>query len=398
MDDVIVVGAGPYGLSIGAHLRPLLPRVRVLGAPMDSWRSHMPEGMFLKSTPDASSLSAPGGAAGFAQFRREHGRPRVGDDYPIPVNEFIEYGLWFSQRAAVPVEPLTVQRISSNGTFRVELTSGEVLQARSVVIASGHVSFAWVPPELRELYGDSDDAAAAVTHSADHADLSGFNGRTVAVIGGGQSALESAALLAEHGARVTLLVREDRVMWGGPPYLERSPTRRVTKPVSGLGEGWMLWSFSERPAAFRYLPMRARQPLVSSILGPFGAWWLRDRVDDAVDVRTGRVVTASARDGAGVRLDVLGPDGMEVHEVDHVIAATGYHVDIDRLEILDASLRSRIRRAGTYPALSAGFESSVPGLFFAGLSAALTFGPVMRFVYGAAFNADRVTATLVRRG
>ncbi len=69
MDDAVVVGAGPYEASIGAHLRPLQRRVRVIGTPMGPWRNDIPAGMHLNSRPDASSLSARAGAASFAQFR-----------------------------------------------------------------------------------------------------------------------------------------------------------------------------------------------------------------------------------------------------------------------------------------------------------------------------------------
>lgn len=59
MTRVAIIGAGPYGLSIAAHLRAYGIPFRIFGAPLDSWRRHMPVGMMLKSDGFASSLSAP---------------------------------------------------------------------------------------------------------------------------------------------------------------------------------------------------------------------------------------------------------------------------------------------------------------------------------------------------
>ncbi|MFC7714160.1 hypothetical protein [Nonomuraea recticatena] len=56
---VVVVGAGPYGLSVAAHLRAAGVAVRVFGEVMASWRHPAATGMFLKSTPRATDLSTP---------------------------------------------------------------------------------------------------------------------------------------------------------------------------------------------------------------------------------------------------------------------------------------------------------------------------------------------------
>ena len=167
--------------------------------------------------------------------------------------------------------------------------------------------------------------------------------------------------------------------------------------MSGLGAWWMLRRFSEYPARFRDSPPPARTALVERMPGPFGAWWLRDRIEGAVDVRSGRSIRSAALVWDGARLELDGPAGPAALVADHVIAATGYHVDVDRLDMLDASLRSAIRRVGGAPALSAAFEWSVSALLFAGLWTAPTFGPLMRCVYGAGFTATRTRATLRRR-
>ncbi|MGA2564246.1 MAG: monooxygenase FAD-binding protein, partial [Steroidobacteraceae bacterium] len=81
-------------------------------------------------------------------------------------------------------------------------------------------------------------------------------------------------------------------------------------------------------------------------------------------------------------------------EVDHIIAATGYKVAISRLEFIDQAIQSCIRAVADTPILSRHFESSVPGLYFIGIAAANSFGPLLRFAYGARFAAQRVARRL----
>jgi hypothetical protein len=86
-------------------------------------------------------------------------------------------------------------------------------------------------------------------------------------------------------------------------------------------------------------------------------------------------------------------DGSEkIHVLDHVVAATGYRPDINRLRFLSENLRSQVQTIDSAPVLSQRFESSVPGLYFTGLAAAPSFGPVMRFAFG-----SKYTATLLGR-
>ena len=47
--DVAVIGAGPYGLSVAAHLREQSLKVIVFGRPMSFWDRNMPVGMLLRS-------------------------------------------------------------------------------------------------------------------------------------------------------------------------------------------------------------------------------------------------------------------------------------------------------------------------------------------------------------
>ena len=396
---VTVVGAGPYGLAAAAHLRGCGVPFRVFGEPMESWRERMPAGMYLKSTPSASSISDPWGAGALARFRAAEGREAGGDLHPVPLEEFVRYGQWFQQRLVPTVERTRVRRIEAGGgVFRIALADGEVFASRSVVLASGLGPFGYVPPELAELV-----AAGSATHSADHADLAGFAGQRVAVVGAGQSALESAALLLEAGAEPVVVARTAELAFAAPPTGERPRSRpllrRLAKPATTLGPGWSMLAYSRAAGAYRHLPVPVRDHLLRTVLGPSGGWWLRERVIGRVDLLTGHRIVSATPSGPGARLELADPDGaVRVLEADHVLAATGYRVDVDRIELLAPELRAEVRRTGRAPALSASFESSVPGLYFTGLAAAATFGPLLRFVCGTGFASRRIGAAVAAGG
>ncbi|WP_406445216.1 NAD(P)-binding domain-containing protein [Streptomyces sp. NBC_00631] len=393
---VVVIGAGPYGLSVAAHLRAAGTPVRVFGDVMGSWRHAMATGMYLKSTPAATDLSAPEPGGRLADFRREHGEPELTELTPIPCDVFVRYGQWFQKRYVGEVEPArvtAVERPDSGPGFVVGLDDGKEMAASAVVVATGLNGLAHVPDELRQLAPEGPGPRARVSHTSHHTDLSVYAGRRVAVIGGGQSALESAALLHEAGAQTQVLVRERTVLWGMTPDLARPWTQRVAKPASPLGTGWILAGVCASPGSVRRLPAAARLLLFRRALGPSGGWWLRDRVEGVVPVHTSRRVTAAAVHGPEVRLDVAGP-GSE-HEslaVDHVLAATGYRLDLDALPFLSPTMRRTVAcvPGSKAPALRGTFESSVRGLYFTGSLAAPMFGPMMRFVAGTEFAAVRI--------
>jgi FAD-dependent urate hydroxylase len=268
-----------------------------------------------------------------------------------------------------------------------------------VVMAGGLNGFAHVPPALAAVAADgpSPDGPSPdniVSHSSQHSDLSVFKGKDVAVIGAGQSALESAALLHESGAGVRVLVR-GAARWGLPPKPPRSGVLKVVpEPNSPLGPTWRIYPFSHAPGMFHYLPEQTRIRLVRQVLGPLGAWWLKERVDGKLPVQDGHQVTAARREGDQVALTVTSAAGNSELVVDHVLAATGYRVDLARLDYLDAGLRQRIGQVSGWPHLNGSFQSTVPGLFFTSLAAAESFGPVMRFVCGAGFAARRITSAV----
>jgi FAD-dependent urate hydroxylase len=395
---VAVVGAGPYGLAVAAHLRERGIEARVFGEPMTSWLA-MPSGMFLKSTVQATSISAPRSGYRLTDYCAATGREGLTGHHPVPISVFAEYGVWFAEQLVPHLEHHLVVGVERRAVgYAVTLDSGEEFAARAVVVASGHDPYASIPQDLLSAFApDRPSVRAALSHSGQHQDFSQFADRDVAIIGGGQSALQTAALLHESNARVQVLVRRPHVVFGEvPANVDRQGAGSLRNPESPLGPGWPNVGFSYGPGLFRRLPERTRLWVVARALGPSGAWWLRDRVLGQVPVRCGEQVQRVSREGGRVVLDLVTPTGRRTVTVDHVIAATGYRVDLDRLEFLAPSLRAEIARTASAPRLGASFHVSVPGLFFAGLTAAPTFGPVMRFVCGTPIAARRISAALAR--
>jgi cation diffusion facilitator CzcD-associated flavoprotein CzcO len=296
---------------------------------------------------------------------------------PVSLDTFVDYGRWFQRRLVPHLESDTAVCVTpaSHG-FRVHLDSGEVVRAEHLVVAVGAKSFAYTPEPLESLPSE------LCTHASAYGDLSKLSDSDVLVVGAGQSALESAALLDEAGARVRVLVRAPAVKWTPAPTPHRSLARSVRRPRSGLGSGWRTMFYANAPRAFRHLPEAQRLNAVRTALGPAGAWWLRSRLSDDVQVMVSHEVIDARRDGDKVRLQVANQLGSDELTADHVLAATGYRVRPSALSWLDPQMSRSLRRTGDYPLLSPHFESSVPGLYFVGLAAAGTFGPALRFVWG----------------
>ncbi|HET9253651.1 MAG TPA: NAD(P)-binding domain-containing protein [Pseudonocardiaceae bacterium] len=390
--DVAIVGAGPYGLSLGAHLGAAGVSFRQFGIPMQQWRDHMPVGMYLKSQGFASNLSDPAGRHTLRAFCSSTGRDYA--DYGLPVSRanFVAYGEWF-QRAEVPhLEEVLVSNLTrTGGGFELTLADGSLARARRVVVATGVQHFPYVPSVLKTL------PEQVCTHASDHEDLRVLADRRVAVIGAGQSALESAALLHEAGADATIVARTRAVVWNGVPLaLERPLLQRLREPEATLGSGWSTWFYSTKPNLYRRLPANRRVQTARTALGPAGAAWLRSRVEGKINTLIGHTVRWAEASDSGVRLGLKCADGSGTEiAVDHVLCATGYRTDLDRLSFLDPGLRAMVRTLANTPDVNKDFLSSVADLYFIGPAVAPSFGPVMRFVCGSDFTARTVARSLL---
>jgi cation diffusion facilitator CzcD-associated flavoprotein CzcO len=387
---VAIVGAGPYALSLAAHLAARNIEHRILGRPMLFWSQIAEAGgdRYLKSYCFGTNISTPIPGYSFADYSQPRGLETF---EPCSIGDFAAYGHWFQKKNVTWVEATDVALINPQpGGFLVTLDNGERFLATNIVIATGLSYFAHVPSFLSLL------PPAHVTHTSRISRFAAFKAQDVAVVGAGQSALEAAALLHEFGARPQLLVRERSILWHSRVSQSRNLWRRLRSPISGLGTGPKAWALTHFPGAMHRVPAAWRTRFVKSHLPAEGAWWLRDRVEKRIPIHTETMVTEACEKAGRVALRLRNTtDGRERQlVVDHVVAGTGYDINVEHLEFLDPKLRCAIRRLERAPRLNATFETSVPGLRFVGPASAMSFGPLFRFVVGAEYTARVVSSHL----
>lgn len=390
--EVVIIGAGPYGLSAAAHLRSVGIEPHVIGRPLSFWKDNMPGKMLLRSKCEASSIDAPQKHLSIEGFQRV-ARRKFPD--PLPIEDFIEYGNWFQKQVAPNIERRLVRNIShNNDSFGVTLEGGEKLRAHSVVLALGIGFFLTKPPEFA---GISTELAP---HSSEVSDLTKFRGRRVAVLGKGQSALEYAAILRENGAEVVIITRASKLAYR--PFAWRKnlfrmltsgpllPFSHMVFPPTDLGNIKTARVMAD-PEKFRRQTPEVQAQLLKDCARPVGAYWLEPRLQ-GVQLRTS--VTVNSVEVSADRLKLSLNDGSK-ELIDRVVLATGYKIDISRYDILDDVLLQDIQQTPDgYPVLQTSLETSVPGLFMTGVVGERILGPTLRFVTGTNNAGPRLAAAL----
>jgi cation diffusion facilitator CzcD-associated flavoprotein CzcO len=388
MADVAIIGAGPYGLSLAAHLRARGVNYRIFGEAMRFWRD-MPVGVNLKSLAFATSISVPKSGHAFPNWCRLHG---LEDFEPCTMQSFAAYGLEIQKQFVPDLEEVLVTNVSlRTDGFEVALSSGEHLRAQNVVVCTGLSGLAQIPDILQELGPDR------MRHTFDISDYGEFRNKSVAVVGAGASAVEAGALVCEAGGSSEVFVRGPEAVFHGRTPRVRPLWERIKNPMTVLGAGRDNWVIQQLPLSVHMLPRERRTRFVKRYLGPASPWWIKDRIlgkvpihvrHEVVEVReANRRVQLTMRDGEGSLRNV---------EVDFVIAGTGYDANVSRLKFFDPKVLERIHRTEQAPTLNINFESSIPGLYFAGPLSFMCFGPLFRFVTGAEVTAARLARRFSR--
>jgi thioredoxin reductase len=389
--DIAIIGAGPYGLSLAAHLRRTQKSFRIFGEPMRFWSQHMPRGMRLKSEGFASCLYDPDSEFTLEHYCREKNLPYAHIGLPVPLETFIAYGREFQRRYVPQLEQAEVQSLKQLPEgFELSTSAGDQVRARCVVVATGIGSFTYLPPEIRDL------PPTLVSHSSHHSDMAALKGRRVIVLGGGSSAIDIVVALKEAGADPQLIARTETLKFHDAPREPRPILERITQPRSGLGTGWRSRLSCDMPLVFHALPEDVRIRAVAGHLGPAPCWFTREAIVGKVPVHLGATVERAESAGSALRVTIIHQGEKKSIEADHLIAGTGFKVALSRLAFLDSTLRSRIRNTIDSPILGRSFESSVPGLYFVGITAANSFGPLLRFAFGANYAAKRLSRHLAQ--
>ena len=383
--DTAIIGAGPYGSSLAANLKASGVAHQILGRPMHAWINFMPPGMLLRSEAFASNLYAPQRGFTLEDYYRQKGMPYQPMGMELPLETFVDYALWFQAHLVGDIQEVDVVNLRRvHGHFQLALSDGRALVARKVVIALGLKGFAQTPVALQGL------PERYASHSARYGDLEWAQGKDIVIVGGGQSALGLAALLHEQGSRVHVLMREAGVIWHPRPQASRSTLSRLARPDAGLGRGWRSLFLSEYPRLFHMLDHRRRKQIMERSFGASGAWWLRDRVVGKVKISFRTEVRSAAIQNDQVVLRVISENKESFVAADHVIAATGFKTDMRQHGFLSKEIVDAISVDGALPELTSNYETQVRGLYVIGPASAHSFGPVMRFVYGARHAVPRV--------
>jgi len=383
--NVSVIGAGPYGLSAAAYLRAAGVEARVFGEPMAFWENQMPVGMCLRSNWGASHIADPKQELTLDAYCRQNGSHI---SKPIPLERFVDYGRWYQSQAVRDLERRNVLNIDLDARgFKVVMADGEEFTSRRVVVAAGISAFAARPAEFAGI------PTALASHTSEHNNLRKFKGQRVAVLGAGQSALESAALLNEAGIQVEVIARKKTLNWVGlHAKLHHlgvlSKMLYSTRDVGPAGISRLV----AMPHLFRRFPRDFQDRAAYRAIRPAGAGWLQSRIS-GLPITLGRKVVAATVAGSELRLRL--DDGTE-RLVDHVLLATGFRVDVSRYPFLSQSLSKQLETVGGFPVLKRGLESSIPGLHFVGKPAAWSFGPLLGFVSGAEFASNELIRSIVR--
>ncbi len=384
--DAVVVGAGPYGLSVAAHLKGQGLKVACFGKPIQFWREHMPSGMRLRSYWWATSLSDPEHAYGIDKYLRLQG---IHPTDPLPIESFIDYGIWFQQHVVPNVDETYVINIEHvNDLFQLTLEDGRVVESTTVVMAPGLRYYIFHPTEYNILPTEQ------VSHTANHHKLDQFAGKRVIVIGGGQSALENTALLHEIGADVKLIARRPIHWIPSTNYATPAFVRQLRAPNAGMGNGWLNLILEKYPYTFQRFPQSTKDHILQTRHGPAGSPWLRKRIEGKITLYEQQCVEKVESGDREVRLTLT---NNTLLKADHVILATGYRADITRLPMLHTSLVHALDTYKGSPILNTRFESSISGLYFTGFSAMQSLGPFYRFVVGADAAARRVAHAVTRQ-
>jgi cation diffusion facilitator CzcD-associated flavoprotein CzcO len=378
--SLLIVGAGPYGLSTAACAKRMGIDPVLVGEPMGFWRRNMPAGMLLRSGIDWQL--DPFGVYTFQAYLRDRGVSE-GDVRPIPVELFVEYGEWFREAYGLEVRPTLVEELCADDDHRFEatLSDDEAIVADNVVAAPGVAYFANVPEEVvRSL------DPARYSHTCTLTRFEELRLDRVLIVGGRQSAFEWAALISEQVGAEVHVVHDHET-----PAFEASDWSFVDALIDKTLEtrGW-----------FRHLPPEERAAISKRFwsegrlkLEP----WLAERVarGNITDWPMTHVVEYR-QEAMGEIVASLSNDRELV--VDHVVLATGYRVSVPAVPYLARSDLARdLHAVDGCPVLDEDFQSSIAGLFFTGFTAARDFGPFFGFVRGCPAAARIVVAKVGAR-
>ena len=382
--DLLIIGAGPFGLALAAQAAHDGIEHVIVGKPMGFWRENMPKGMFLRSACDWHL--DPQNEHTIEAFLRTQGKTPK-DVEPLSLEFYLSYAEWFRQQKNIEPLPVYVEQIDRLQTndfsdethgFIATTATGETIEAKRVVLAPGFKHFANFPSELTVKL-----PRGRYQHTSTFVDFRNANDKRFLIIGGRQSAYEWAALLLEAGAKAVHLSHRH-----ASPAFDVADWSWVNELVDNMAAD---------PNWFRRLSQTEKDE-VSHRLWAEGRLklepWLAPRLnDDRVHIHP-QTQLVTCKETANGDLEVVVSNG-ETINVDTIVLATGYKVEITRLPILSPNLKTKLETRNGFPVLDNHFETSIPGLFITSMPAAQDFGPFFGFTISVRTSAKLISQRLL---
>jgi len=375
--DVLIIGAGPFGLATAAHAKHLGIDFIIIGKPMEFWKMNMPEGMYLRSACDWHL--DPENEGTIEKFLTiQHLTPA--DVEPLSRDFYLSYTEWFQKQKQITALPVYVDRLDHAGNhhYYATTTEGDVITANNVVIALGFKYFKHVPPEFENILPQD-----AYSHTCDFTDMKSMQGKRCLILGGRQSAFEWAALLAEAGADTIYI-----------SHRHKSPT---FTPSDWPWVNPIVDNMAHEPGWFRNLATEEKDSL-SKKLWEEGRLkiepWLEKRVmkDNVKLLPYTEIVDCKKLQGD--ELEVVFNNGTII-TVDHIILATGYKVMINKVPFLTkGNILSKLAIKNGFPVLDEHFQTNLPGLFITSMPASQDFGPFFGFTIAVRTSAKLIGEAL----
>lgn len=376
MVPTLIIGAGPFGLSLAAHLKHIGADHLVVGKPMEFWKKNMPDGMYLRSDLswhlDADEIYT------MKAFIYSEGIS-MNSAEPVSLEFYLNYTKWFTEQTKPNIHEAYVRKLTKiDGGFVAELDDNSIIEAKNVVIAIGMQYFINQPVELIKLL-----PTGRYSHTCETIDFNKFNNKRILIIGGRQSAFEWAALLNEKNtAHIHISYRHST------PEFKAANWSWVEDIVNNMNDtpAWFSKLSEEEKEAYRIRLWSEGRLKIEP--------WLEKRINSkniTLHPKTNIVKTEKGNDHS---ISILLSDDSSF-EVDHIILATGYKVDMDKMSFIDASLLKSIQHANGIPILDSHFQSNLTGLYFTGINASFSFGPFFGFTIGARAAAKLIGERLI---
>lgn len=356
--DVLIIGAGPYGVSLAYDLYRRKVPFQVVGKAFSLWFDHLVPGIQLRSDWRASQLYSRDGHLDIDRYLRMHYSPKKAYSVKqgrVPSALFQDYLRWVLTELPFKVVDERILELHQDGSdFVAQTSSGGELRARRVVCATGIESHRNLPRELASL--------PAVVHGWNTSEYCSMKNHRLLVVGGGQSAAEAIACLGDSN-QITWVHRSPLVFFSEPINLP--------KPLFDLA--------LRLSAIFYRLPRGARSLL--------GRRFLESTITPDLESTVMRKsISRLQMDVADLGLMVGGPErvySQQLNEAfDKVIACTGYRYALSTIRFLSRDLLRRIASLHQVPVLNRHYETSLKNLYMVGGIAEPTHGPAQRFMFG----------------